>query len=162
MYDKCYFCWDQLPKLKKESTASFFVNFGRNRGTKEPAYITVQVVGKLPIVKRYNIFMSLKTAREANRLFRGSVFATDPPECVFLGTPLKRFCNIFYGGTLARHIEVLTRPTAVHCGTLSVSNSHRAFMWAWYCKTLPSSLPEAEGILISGDIDEEQVSISLF
>ena len=28
MYDKCYFCSDQLPKLKKESTASFFVNFG--------------------------------------------------------------------------------------------------------------------------------------
>ena len=28
MYDKCYFCLDQLPKLKKESTASFFVNFG--------------------------------------------------------------------------------------------------------------------------------------
>ena len=41
MYDKCYFCLDQHPKLKKESTASFFVNFGRNRGTKEPAYITV-------------------------------------------------------------------------------------------------------------------------
>ena len=42
MYDKCYFCLDQLPKLKKESTASFFVNFGRSRGTKEPTYITVQ------------------------------------------------------------------------------------------------------------------------
>ena len=28
MYDKFYFCLDQLPKLKKESTASFFVNFG--------------------------------------------------------------------------------------------------------------------------------------
>ena len=28
MYDKYYFCLDQLPKLKKESTASFFVNFG--------------------------------------------------------------------------------------------------------------------------------------
>ena len=28
MYDKCYFCLDQLPKLKKESTASFFVSFG--------------------------------------------------------------------------------------------------------------------------------------
>ena len=28
MYDKCYFCLDQLPKLKKESKASFFVNFG--------------------------------------------------------------------------------------------------------------------------------------
>ena len=28
MYDKCYFCLHQLPKLKKESTASFFVNFG--------------------------------------------------------------------------------------------------------------------------------------
>ena len=28
MYDKCYFCLDQLPKLKKESTGSFFVNFG--------------------------------------------------------------------------------------------------------------------------------------
>ena len=41
MYDKCYFCLDQLPKLKKESIASFFVNFGRNRGTKEPTYITV-------------------------------------------------------------------------------------------------------------------------
>ena len=41
MYDKCYFCLDQLPKLKKESTASFFVNFGRSRGTKEPTYITV-------------------------------------------------------------------------------------------------------------------------
>ena len=42
MYDKCYFCLDQLPKLKKESTASFFVNFGRSRGTQEPTYITVQ------------------------------------------------------------------------------------------------------------------------
>ena len=41
MYDKCYFCLDQLPKLKKESTTSFFVNFGRSRGTKEPTYITV-------------------------------------------------------------------------------------------------------------------------
>ena len=41
MYEKCYFCLDQLPKLKKESTASFFVNFGRSRGTKEPTYITV-------------------------------------------------------------------------------------------------------------------------
>ena len=41
MYDKCYFCLDQLPKLKKEFTASFFVNFGRSRGTKEPTYITV-------------------------------------------------------------------------------------------------------------------------
>ena len=43
MYDKCYFCLDQLPKLKKESTASFFVNFGRSRRTKEPTYITVMV-----------------------------------------------------------------------------------------------------------------------
>jgi len=41
MYDKCYFCLDQLLKLKKESTASFFVIFGRSRGTKEPTYITV-------------------------------------------------------------------------------------------------------------------------
>ena len=29
MYDKCYFCLDQLPKLKKESTASFFVQKSR-------------------------------------------------------------------------------------------------------------------------------------
>ena len=42
MYDKCYFCLDQLPKLKKESTASFFRKFWRSRGTKEPAYITVK------------------------------------------------------------------------------------------------------------------------
>ena len=41
MYDKCYFCLYQLLKLKKESTASLFVNFGRSRGTKEPTYITV-------------------------------------------------------------------------------------------------------------------------
>ena len=44
MYDKCYFCLDQLPKLKKESTASLFVNFGRSRGTKEPTYITVTAI----------------------------------------------------------------------------------------------------------------------
>ena len=43
MYDKCYFCLDQLPKSKKESTASFFINFGRSRGTKEPTYITVYI-----------------------------------------------------------------------------------------------------------------------
>ena len=86
----------------------------------------LQVVGKLPLVQRYNIFMSLKTARVANRLFRGSVFATGPPECVFFGTPPKKFCIIFYDGTLARHNKVLTRPTAVHCGTLSASNSHRS------------------------------------
>ena len=49
MYDKCYFCLDQLPKLKKESTASFFVNFGRSRGTKEPTYITVNLYGALEI-----------------------------------------------------------------------------------------------------------------
>ena len=48
MYDKCYFCLDQLPKLKKESTASFFVNFGRSRGTKEPTYITVLYVSSSP------------------------------------------------------------------------------------------------------------------
>ena len=41
MYDKCYFCLYQLPKLKKESTTSFFVNFVRSRGTKEPTYTTV-------------------------------------------------------------------------------------------------------------------------
>ena len=48
MYDKCYFCLDQLPKLKKESTASFFVNFGRSRGTKEPTYITVLCIFTTP------------------------------------------------------------------------------------------------------------------
>ena len=44
MYDKCYFCLDQLPKLKKESTASLLRKFWRSRGTKEPAYITVHMV----------------------------------------------------------------------------------------------------------------------
>ena len=48
MYDKCYFCLDQLPKLKKESTTSFFVNFGRSRGTKEPTYITVYITAVSP------------------------------------------------------------------------------------------------------------------
>ena len=41
MYDQCYFCLVQLPKFKKESTASFFVNFRRSRVTKEPAKLTV-------------------------------------------------------------------------------------------------------------------------
>ena len=44
MYDECYFCLDQLSKLKKESTASFFCKFWRSRGTKEPAYITVFLI----------------------------------------------------------------------------------------------------------------------
>ena len=34
MYDKCYFCLDQLPKLKKESTASFFRKFWEEPGYK--------------------------------------------------------------------------------------------------------------------------------
>ena len=42
MYDKCYFCLDQLPKLKKEIHSKLFRKFWRSRGTKEPAYITVQ------------------------------------------------------------------------------------------------------------------------
>ena len=41
MYDKCYFCLDQLPKLKKESNGKLFRKCWRSRGTKEPAYITV-------------------------------------------------------------------------------------------------------------------------
>ena len=56
MYDKCYFCLDQLPKLKKESTASFFVTFWRSRGTKEPAYITVYspIFGGIHTLNFYN------------------------------------------------------------------------------------------------------------
>ena len=41
MYDKCYFCLDQLPKLKKRIHSKLFCKFWRSRGTKEPAYITV-------------------------------------------------------------------------------------------------------------------------
>ena len=52
MYDKCYFCLDQLPKLKKESTASFFVNFGRSRGTQEPTYITVHEEIRVKVNKK--------------------------------------------------------------------------------------------------------------
>ena len=43
MYDKCYFCLDQLPKLKKRIHSKLFRKFWRSRGTKEPAYITVGV-----------------------------------------------------------------------------------------------------------------------
>ena len=43
MYDKCYFCLDQLPKLKKGIHSKIFRKFWRSRGTKEPAYITVFV-----------------------------------------------------------------------------------------------------------------------
>ena len=45
MYDKCYFCLDQLPKLKKRIHSKLFRKFWRNRGTKEPAYITVKGAG---------------------------------------------------------------------------------------------------------------------
>ena len=41
MYDKCYFCLDQLPKLEKKIHSKLFRKFWRSRGTKEPAYITV-------------------------------------------------------------------------------------------------------------------------
>ena len=44
MYDKCYFCLDQLPKLKKRIHSKLFRKFWRSRGTKEPAYITVFLV----------------------------------------------------------------------------------------------------------------------
>ena len=43
MYDKCYFCLDQLPKLKNKIHSKLFRKFWRSRGTKEPAYITVFV-----------------------------------------------------------------------------------------------------------------------
>ena len=59
MYDKCYFCLDQLPKLKKESTGSFFVNFGRSRGTKEPTYITVDVFSQCKAITEVCEFMNL-------------------------------------------------------------------------------------------------------
>ena len=55
MYDKCYFCLDQLPKLKKQSTASFFENFGRSRGTKEPTYITVPCIRNLLECADYDV-----------------------------------------------------------------------------------------------------------
>ena len=50
MYDKCYFCLDQLPKLKKESTASFFVNFGGAGVQKSrPTLLYMIVVQKLSL-----------------------------------------------------------------------------------------------------------------
>ena len=53
MYDKCYFCLDQLPKLKKEIHSKLFRKFWRSRGTKEPAYITVHIrFGKDMRIKR--------------------------------------------------------------------------------------------------------------
>ena len=50
MYDKCYFCLDQLPKLKKESTASFFVNFGGAGVQKSrPTLLYLENLGELTI-----------------------------------------------------------------------------------------------------------------
>ena len=54
MYDKCYFCLDQLPKLKKRIHSKLFRKFWRNRGTKEPAYITV-VIPNLVVIGRAGV-----------------------------------------------------------------------------------------------------------
>ena len=52
MYDKYYFCLDQLPKLKKESTASFFVNFGGTGVQKsQPTLLYLDLVVKLNQIK---------------------------------------------------------------------------------------------------------------
>ena len=47
MYDKCYFCLDQLPKLKKEATARFFVNFGATKITNPAKRILTNFCSRL-------------------------------------------------------------------------------------------------------------------
>ena len=58
MYDKCYFCLDQLPKLKKESTASFFVNFGgagvqKSRPTLLYHFRVTNIITRLLVAKKF-------------------------------------------------------------------------------------------------------------
>ena len=63
MYDKCYFCLDQLPKLKKESTASSFVNFGGARVQKSRPtllYNTPSLKCVTIVAVSQNYFASLK------------------------------------------------------------------------------------------------------
>ena len=57
MYDKCYFCLDQLPKLKKESTASFFVNFGGAGVQKSrPTLLYWVLATRIMLHKSLNVF----------------------------------------------------------------------------------------------------------
>ena len=60
MYDKCYFCLDQLPKLKKESTASFFVNFGGAGAQKSrPTLLYLKFLEILEILLEYETYLSM-------------------------------------------------------------------------------------------------------
>ena len=58
MYDKCFFCLDQLPKLKKESTASFFVNFGGAGVQKSRPTLLQEMVG----IQKYTSFDKTRRA----------------------------------------------------------------------------------------------------
>ena len=92
MYDKCYFCLDQLPKLKKESTASFFVNFGRSRGTKEPTYITVIYFLNISYLDFQSVFLyeyyslacNLGVSVECSTLARRSILYVYLEKCTWL------------------------------------------------------------------------------
>ena len=48
MYDKCYFCLESAPEVEKESTASFFVNFGEAGVQKSRPTLLYQVQTVLP------------------------------------------------------------------------------------------------------------------
>ena len=66
MYDKCYFCLDQLPKLKKESTASFFVNFGGAGVQKSrPTLLYILLSGRHPFVNNKRSSMGIRKLKKS-------------------------------------------------------------------------------------------------
>ena len=78
MYDKCYFCLDQLPKLKKESTASFFVNFGgagvqKSRPTL--LYTVSQDFSWMQLANVFGLFWGLSFVSAFGELVLAHVFA---------------------------------------------------------------------------------------
>ena len=65
MYNKCYFCLDQLPKLKKESTATFFVNFGGAGVQKSrPTLLYILLSGRHPFVNNKRSSMGIGSLKK--------------------------------------------------------------------------------------------------
>ena len=74
MYDKCYFCLDQLPKLKKESTASFFVNFGGAGVQKSrPTLLYISIIFTSGIINTISHLISIQSLQPRRRSILQSI-----------------------------------------------------------------------------------------
>ena len=89
MYDKCYFCLDQLPKLKKESTASFFVNFG-GAGVQKSRPTLLYELTYQPKLNNFKYF--LKHGSVTLSLFFALIDVSSITQCIFYPLQDERNC----------------------------------------------------------------------